>query len=73
MLFSSKIKKSPYWIQKTHFLRDDEYICSSCGFKAKKAYKSCPSCESQIAKTVYDPSWVEEAELFDMISDDCDE
>ena len=31
-------KKSPVWIQKTHYLKSDEFICSVCGFKAKKAY-----------------------------------
>ena len=68
-LFSQK-KKSPVWIQKTHYLRADEFICSACGCKAKKAYKKCPRCGAQISKVKYDPSWVDEAEFVDMMFDD---
>ena len=60
-------KKSPVWIRKTHFLRADEFICSDCGCKAKKAYKTCPGCGVRINKIIYDASWVDEAELIDMM------
>ncbi len=70
MPLSGKKKKPPVWIQKTHFLRADEFICSACGCKAKKAYKTCPSCGASISKVKYDPSWAEEAELLDMLWED---
>lgn len=63
-------KKSPVWIQKTHYLKSDEFICSVCGFKAKKAYKNCPGCKNGFSKVKYEPSWVDEAEFVDMMFDD---
>ena len=59
-----------FWIQKTHLLKNDEYICSNCKFNADKAYKRCPGCGAEMSKTKYDPSWVDEAEFLDMIFDD---
>jgi rubrerythrin len=68
-LFSNK-KNNPYWIQKTHLLKADEFICSACGYKAKSAKKTCPNCGTVISKVKYDASWAEEAELLDAIWDD---
>ena len=68
-LFNQK-EKTPVWKQKTHFLRADEFVCSVCGCKAKKAYKICPGCGSKLSKVKYDASWVDEAELIDMIWED---
>ena len=67
-LFRKK-KKVPYWIQKTHLFRKDEFICSACGCKAKKAYRYCPACGSYMIKVRYDASWVDEAEFMDMMWD----
>ena len=63
-------KKKTVWIQKTHFLRADEFICSVCGYKSKIAKKTCPNCGEHLSKIKYDASWVDEAELIDMILED---
>lgn len=59
-----------YWIQKTHLFRPGEFICSACGHIADKAYKQCSSCDSSMCKSKYDPSWVDEAEMTDIIFGD---
>lgn len=61
-----KTGSKAYWIQKTHLFRSDEYICSACGCSAYRAYKKCPSCESNMSKSKYNPSWVDEAEMMDI-------
>ena len=45
------------WKQKTHLLRPDEFVCSSCGAAYEKAYKDCPSCAAHMRNARYDPSW----------------
>ena len=70
MSLNSKKEKAPVWLQKTHFLRADEYICSACGFKAKRASGVCPGCGARISKTKYDSSWADEAEILDMMLED---
>ena len=62
-------KATAHWIQKTHLLRRDEYICSACGRAAKKAYGNCPSCGADMRGKKYDPSWVDEAEILDMMEE----
>lgn len=62
--------KTAYWTQKTHLFRSDEYICSACGNVANKAYKQCPSCGFNMSKSKYDPSWVDEAEMMDVLLGD---
>lgn len=59
-----KEKKSEL-IHKTHFLKDDEYICKACGYRAKKAFKVCPGCGAKIKRKNYDPSWVDEMDFLD--------
>ena len=46
-------KDTAYWIQKTHLLRADEYECSACG--------------RNMTKSKYDPTWVDEAEMLDIL------
>ena len=58
-------EKKSIWIQKTHILKDDEFICKTCGYKAKKALKICPGCGAAMKKTEYDPSWVDELDFLD--------
>ncbi|MCQ2548385.1 MAG: hypothetical protein MJ145_05240 [Clostridia bacterium] len=65
-----KSNKKAYWTQQTHLLKADEYICSACGYSAKKALKECPGCGAIMSKSKYDPTWVDEAEILDMIFDD---
>ena len=65
------IMRSAYWIQKTHLLRADEYICSACKASCGKPCKTCPACGAAMKKAKYDPSWVDEAEgLSAMLDDD---
>ena len=58
-------EKSGYWVQKTHLLKQDEYVCSSCGASYKKPFKNCPSCGMIMRSSKYAPSWVDEAEMLD--------
>ena len=68
----SHMSKQPKarWIQRTHLVRKDEYECSDCGFKADKPYRLCPRCNTAMNGSKYDPSWVDEMEVFDAIFDD---
>lgn len=62
-----KRKDSAYWIQKTHLLRADEYECSACGRRFDKPYVQCPYCGRNMIKSKYDPTWVDEAEILDIL------
>ena len=62
--------KRVHRIQKTHLFRADEYICSRCGASYGKPYKVCPNCQSEMGKSKYDPSWVDEAEGLSALLDD---
>ena len=62
--------KRPYWIRRTHLFRADEFICSHCGSIATKAYACCPGCGAQMSTTKYDPHWVAEMEMMDILFDD---
>ena len=62
--------RAAYWIEKTHLMDDDEYICSACGYRSDGPYKVCPNCEKSMKKIKYDPSWVDEAEGLSAILDD---
>ena len=62
--------KRVHWIQKTHLFRADEYICSQRGASCGKLYKVCPTCRSEMGKSKYDPSRVDEAEGLSALLDD---
>ena len=62
--------KKPYWIQRTHLFRPDEYICSSCQTAHDKPYRSCPSCGARMTKSKTDPAWVDEIEGLSAMTDD---
>lgn len=47
-------------------ISSDECICSTCGYLADKAYEQCPSCGSDMRKSKYNSSWVDEAEMMDI-------
>ena len=62
-----KRKDTAYWIQKTHLLRADEYKCSACGGCFDKPYERCPNCGRNMTKSKYDPTWVDEVEIMDLL------
>ena len=56
-----------YWLRRTHLFRPNEYICSAYGYTTvKRNLKVCPRCSASMKKTKYDPSWVDEAEFYDL-------
>ena len=59
-------KKKAKWIRHTHLFSPDEYECSSCGKVLKKPKPVCPKCGASMGGEKYDPSWVDEAVLFDV-------
>lgn len=59
---------SPHWIQRTHLFRADEYVCSRCGASCTKPYETCPRCGEQMGRMEYDASWVDEAEIFSILT-----
>ncbi len=59
-------KRTAHWIQKTHLLRADEYVCSACGRHFDAPYEECPHCHRVMTGSDYDPSWVDEAEFLDI-------
>ena len=59
-----------FWIRRTHLFQKDEILCSACGFSAAKPQKVCPRCGAVMRGTKYDPSWVDEAAVFDAIFED---
>ena len=63
-------QKSAYWTQRTHLLRPDVYECSACGHEAKKPTRECLRCHAVMRSQKYDPSWVDEAEILDIIAGD---
>ena len=50
--------------------RADEYICSVCGRSYPKPYDFCPGCGARPGKVKYDPHWVAEMEMMDILFDD---
>ncbi len=46
--------KPAKWTERTHLLSDPDYICSACGGKSDKPYKTCPHCGAHTAKVKWD-------------------
>ena len=64
-------KKPARWTRKTHVFRRDDYECPVCGYLADKPYMACPRCATEMkASPRYDPTWIDELEMFDAIVDD---
>ena len=59
-----------YWTQITHFADSDVYECSNCKKLFYKPYVTCPACGVKMKKIKYEPTWVDEAEEFDMLFGD---
>ena len=58
---------SASWTQITHLSGADIYECSACGSKTQRLSAYCPSCGSSMTRVQYEPSWVEEAEMLEII------
>ena len=58
------------WRKQTHLFRKDDYLCSACGARCPRAFKTCPNCGAIMQKTSYDPRWVDEMEDIHAIFDD---
>lgn len=59
-----------HWVQHTHIFKADEYECSRCRSISSKPYSVCPACDSNMVSGKYDPSWVDEMEMLNIIFDD---
>ena len=64
------MKKKARWIRHTHLFGSDEYQCSACGARIKKPKSVCPRCGAVMTGEKYDPSWVDEAAILDIILGD---
>ena len=58
------------WIRHTHLFAADEYECSGCGRTADRPTPVCPFCGASMGGETYDPSWVDEAAMLDIILGD---
>ena len=63
------IKKS-YWIQREHLFDPVEYVCSVCGAASEEPWEECPECGAKMKKEKYDPVYVDEAEMLDILFGD---
>lgn len=59
------MKKQPYWIRRTHVFRSDEYECSVCGVRVKRATRFCPRCGTALKGVKSDLGWIDEMEAAD--------
>ena len=53
-----------------HLCDPVEYICSVCGAASEKPWEECPECGAKMKKVKYDPVYVDEAEMLDILLDD---
>ena len=60
-------KNNATWIRHTHLFSADDYECSVCGHTATKPQPVCPHCGAVMGGEKYDPSWVDEAAVLDII------
>ncbi len=66
-------RRRGYWIEREHLFSGREYVCSVCGRHEYSPSHYCPSCGAEMSGIDYDPAFVEEAAILDMIMDDDDE
>ena len=62
--------KKPHWIMREHLCDPIEYICSVCGEASEKPWEECPECGAKMKKVKYDPVYVDEAEMLDILFGD---
>jgi len=56
-----------HWIRRTHLFSPDDYECAQCGKATSKPKPTCPHCGASMHGEQYDPSWVKEAAMLDII------
>ena len=64
-----KIPPAASWIKHERLFGGDKYECTACRAQFKKKAASCPNCGARMTKTKFDPKWIDEMELLDIISD----
>ena len=62
--------KLAYWIQRTHLLRADEYICSACDGVCAAPAAVCPCCGRPMKNGRDDLHWIDEAEGYAALLED---
>ncbi len=60
-------KNHAKWIRHTHLFSADDYECSACGYTTNKPTPTCPRCGASMGGETYDPSWVDEAAMMDIL------
>ena len=55
------------WIRHTHLFSVFLYECSACGETTGKPQPTCPHCGASMGGEKYDPSWVDEAAMMDIL------
>jgi len=51
-------------------LAGKEYVCSCCGASFDEPWEECPECGVKMKKIKYDPVYVDEAEMLDILLED---
>ena len=64
------MKRKPHWIEREHLFDGTEYVCSCCGASFEEPWEECPACGVKMEKIKYDPVYVDEAEMMDILFGD---
>ena len=62
--------RKPHWIEKKHLFDGTEYLCSCCGACFEEPMEECPVCGVKMKKIKYDPVYVDEVEMMDILFED---
>ena len=62
--------RKPHWIEREHLFDGTEYVCSRCGASFEEPWEECPACGAEMKKIKYDPVYVDEAEMLDILFGD---
>ena len=62
--------KKPHWMMREHLCDPMEYVCSVCGAASEEPWEECPECGAKMKKVKYDPVYVDEAEILDILFGD---
>ena len=57
----------PHWIEKEHLSDWTEYVCSQCGASFEEPWEECSACGAERKKKNYDPVYMDEAEMMDIL------